>query len=343
LPHGTILGTAHSGVIGYNCNYQNIVDPPADEPPYDNLVYVRDLAGRFCYSGIKWQCVEYARRWWISQLDVYLHNVPRACDIWTRTYVTRLSNKARVALQMHDNGVSTDRPAVGDLLIWIKTDEQPVGHVAVVCDVTDEHVCIAEQNVDNNKMWSGGHYSRKFVLQRHEETGAWTIRDDEDPMFGWVRCLKDVVVPTPPFVPPTADRLAVNGVLDEDTETAIQMFVGFDVKRDLGDVDLTTARWKYVKMRMTDNAMAVFLNTVHQSYAHVPMPSFRALAEYKRDALIKKLQHFLNAYPEMSGADNIPESGEWCAETTKGCQNLLNKVYEGDHFLEAVALRRGKL
>ena len=78
------------------------------------------------------QCVEFARRWWISQLDVFLLNVPRACDIWTRTYVKRLSDNARVALRMHANGESRERPAVHDFLIWKRTDEQPVGHIAIV-------------------------------------------------------------------------------------------------------------------------------------------------------------------------------------------------------------------
>jgi hypothetical protein len=177
------------------------------------------------------QCVEFARRWWISQLDCSLLNVPRACDIWTRTYVKRLSDNARVALQMHANGESTSRPAVHDYLIWKKTDEQPVGHIAVVCEVADDYVCIAEQNVDNNKMWAGGHYSRKFALQRNEENGSWTIRDDEDPMFGWVRCLRDQVLPTPAFVKPAAARLPVDGVFEGDTYTALQIFVGLDAKR----------------------------------------------------------------------------------------------------------------
>jgi hypothetical protein len=100
-----------------------------------------------------------------------------------------------------------------------------------VCDVTDDFVCIAEQNVDNNKMWAGGHYSRKFALQRNEETGGWTIRDDEDPMFGWVRCMRDEVLPTPPFVKPQAARLVVDGVFEGDTYTALQIFVGLDAKR----------------------------------------------------------------------------------------------------------------
>jgi hypothetical protein len=343
LLHGTVLGTAPSGIIAYNCNYDNFPEP-TEEEHFDMLTYVKDSRGELTYSGMKWQCVEYARRWWISQLDVYLMNVPRACDIWTRTFVKRLSDNARVALQMHDNGVSTSRPAVDDLLIWIKTDEQPVGHVAVVCEVTDEYVCIAEQNVDNNKMWSGGHYSRKFALQRHEETGAWTIRDDEDPMFGWVRCLKDVVVPTPPCGKTETERFPVDGVLEGDSLTAYQVFVGLDVKRDFANMDLSSPWIANMIRRMTDYALAAFLNTVHHSYAHVPMHFFRS-PHYTNEPLIKKLQSFLNTYPELSGAGGqnglvIELTGAMDEPTVKGLQNLLNKVDHSEFFLEAVAAYR---
>jgi hypothetical protein len=50
-------------------------------------------------------------------------------------------------------------------------------------------------------------------------------------MFGWVRCMKDEVMPTPPFVKPAAERLPVDGVFDGATATALQIFVGLDAKR----------------------------------------------------------------------------------------------------------------
>ena len=277
---------------------------------------------------------------------------------------------------------------------------------AQVCDVTDDFVCIAEQNVDNNKMWAGGHYSRKFALQRNEETGGWTIRDDEDPMFGWVRCMRDEVLPTPPFVKPQAARLVVDGVFEGDTYTALQIFVGLDAKRgacgrskvrctrrreisrtvwhgmarrgsarhgmawhgmasvamrfvdpifefgctwcafvvaDFANMDLTAPFIVMMISRMTDYALAAFLNTVYQEYPHTPMPFFRS-PDFSRQPLVRKLQSFLNAYPELSGAGAgglaIAVSGEWDEATTKGCQNVLNKVDDNEYFLDAVAAYR---
>jgi hypothetical protein len=61
LAHGAVLGVPKTGVIGYNCNYSKIVE---DGAAYDHLNYIKDARGRLLYSGDKWQCVEYARRWY---------------------------------------------------------------------------------------------------------------------------------------------------------------------------------------------------------------------------------------------------------------------------------------
>lgn len=344
LPHGVLLGEPKSGLKSFNCNYSNIVAPGADEPVFDMLAYVKDSRGNLQYSGMKWQCVEYARRWWISHFDVTLLNIPRACDIWNRTYVKRLSDGKNVALEMHASGVSTEPPREGDLIIWKKTDEQPVGHVAVVCEVTADSVRIGEQNVGNNVPWSGITFSRDFPLQRNEATGAYTMRDDEDPLFGWVRVVTDRVVDTPPWQPPTMATLPVDGVMNTETLLAWQKFVGVDVKRDLGDVDMSEgSRWASIVGRMTDYAAAAFLNVAHQQYPHVSMQSFMT---HSREPVIKKLQNFLNTYPELTGAGvdglTIAETGEWDEATTKAVQNLLNKVEHYEDFEVAVAAYRKK-
>jgi len=291
---------------------------------------------------MKWQCVEYARRWWITHFDVTLLNIPRACDIWNRTYVKRLSDGKNVALEMHSSGVAKLPPKVGDLIIWKKTIEQPVGHVAVVCEVTNDSVRIGEQNVDNNMMWGGGSFSREFPLQRNANTGAYIMRDDEDPLFGWVRVHPEKVVDTPPWTAPTSTTLAVDGVMNPQTTTAWQKFVGVDVKRDLGDVDLSEGgRWATIINRMTDYAMAAFLNVAHQQYQHVCMISFMA---HVRQPIVQKLQNFLNTYPELTGAGAnglmIKESGDWDEATTKAVQNLLNKIEHYEDFDAAVATYR---
>jgi glutathionylspermidine amidase/synthetase len=210
MPHGTVVGTASNGVTAYNCNYKHLL-PAADGEPYDHLNYVRDSRGKLQYSGDKWQCVEYARRTWISQLDIYLPNTPRACDIWERKFVKRLGDGARVSLAMYTSGVTMHRPAVNDLVIWKATETQPFGHVAVVSEVTDEFVRIAEQNAHNDRPWIGGHWARQFSLTRDAQSGAWIMHDAEDPLFGWVRADLDDVAPALPWNPPDEDITSVDG------------------------------------------------------------------------------------------------------------------------------------
>jgi hypothetical protein len=219
--------------------------------------------------------------------------------------------------------------------------------VAVVCDVTDTELFIAEQNVNNDMPWTGGHYSRSFPLQRDEETGAWTIRDDEDPLFGWVRTCPDEIVPTPAWQPPVHDaahhRLLVDGVYEGETVLAWQKFVGVDVKRDFGDVDITQGRYPLMIRRMTDFALAAFLNVYHTSYPHVPMKSFM---QHDPVPVTKKLQNFLNAHPEFSGigsngVEPLVESGEWDVATIKAAQNLLNKIDHYEDWENALAYYRG--
>jgi hypothetical protein len=210
LPHGAVLGTAANGVIGYNCNYKQIT-AAAGGAAYDHLSYVTDARGKLHYSGDKWQCVEYARRTWISQLDVWLPNTPTASDIWNRKFVKRLLDGARVKLSMFTSGVTTKLPAVNDLIIWKVTAAQPVGHVAVVVEVCDAYVRVAEQNSDNDQLWAAGHWAREFPLSRDPSTGVYTLHDAEDPVFGWVRADLGTVAPPLPWNPPEEDITSVDG------------------------------------------------------------------------------------------------------------------------------------
>jgi len=123
-----------------------------------------------------------------------------------------------------------------------------------------------------------------------------------------------------------------------ETTTAWQKFVGVDVKRDLGDVDLTQGRWATIIGRMTDYAAAAFLNVAHQQYPHVPMQSFMS---HLRIPIVTKLQNLLNTYPGISGAGadgiTVTENGEWDENTTKAVQNLVNKVEHYEDWDAAVA------
>ncbi|RHY85567.1 hypothetical protein DYB37_002703 [Aphanomyces astaci] len=186
LPHGTVLGTCH-GVDGYNCNYRNMVDDDSDGSHYLNGLY----------TGAKWQCVEYARRYWIINRRLYLPSIPHAAHIWTRvTHVGSLDNPhRRVALQKLPN-FGTEKPIVGDLLVYKSTPGQYVGHVAVVVDVLEKTeglwvVHVAEQNQYNDRLWKGEHYSDELTLnistRGNQTTYGITHKDTDLVLDGWIR------------------------------------------------------------------------------------------------------------------------------------------------------------
>ena len=73
-----------------------------------------------------------------------------------------------------------------------------------------------------------------------------------------MRCLRDVVVPTPVFVKPAAPRLPVDGVFEGETATALQIFVGLDVKRDFANMDITSPWISTIIKRMVRGSSFVF-------------------------------------------------------------------------------------
>lgn len=345
LPHGTILGVASTGVIGYNSNYEHIIDNPED--PYDHLSYVRDSRGKLHVSGHKWQCVEFARRWWLSELDVYLPSVPRACDIFTSlTKVKTFGNEKTtyVALRMYPQGESTIRPEVHDAIIWTKTEKAPVGHIAIVSEVTDSFIRIAEQNVENDMMWKGGTYTREFALERNQETNAWFIRDDEDPISGWVRVDKHSTEDPPVWIPPEAKQLEVDGIYGDITFDALSRFVGSGSPATF----TPEQKEKFLPFfrRLTDYSLGGFLNThLPESYPMLSAPWKGYGSEtIDREPLIRKFQTFLNLYPEITGVGEdgliVEVNGVWDEATTRAVQIMLNKVHTTDEFDSAIEFYR---
>jgi len=94
------------------------------------------------YYGRKWQCVEFIKRY---LYDAHGHRMP---DVWGHakqffdpTIPHRQFNTARNLWQFrnsHDESPKTD-----DLLVW----GGKYGHVAIVTEVHQDHIIIAQQNI----------------------------------------------------------------------------------------------------------------------------------------------------------------------------------------------------
>ena len=167
-PYGEVLGVGLGDVPAYsNCNADCVVFSPNKK------------AGT--YTGIKWQCVEYARRWLLVNKGVVYGDVDIAADIWGLDSVTRVKDKAKFKMSTYPNG-NEKQPQVGDLLIYAKAYLK-TGHVAVISHIDRKlyTVQVIEQNFNNTK-WPDG-YARSIPYVEHDKK-YWLL---DSYLLGWKR------------------------------------------------------------------------------------------------------------------------------------------------------------
>jgi glutathionylspermidine amidase/synthetase len=166
-PYGDVLGKSPRGVAAYsNCQSACVIFEPNK--------------WNGTYTGIKWQCVEYARRWLLVNTGAVYGDVDIAADIWDRIdYLTDVKTGSQIPLESRVNG-STQPPEVGDLLVYAKAFHG-TGHVAVVTgiDIDNGLVEVSEQNF-NNESWPGD-YARNIVLIKNHED-YWLL---DAYLLGW--------------------------------------------------------------------------------------------------------------------------------------------------------------
>ncbi len=168
-PYGQVLGVAPGDVPAYsNCKSGCVVLDP-------NRV-------RGTYTGIKWQCVEFARRWLLRNRGVVYGDVDYAIDIWNKIdHYTRVADGKAIPVKAYENGASSP-PQIGDLLIYAKA-LFGTGHVAVVIATgpAEGTLEVAEQNY-RNQAWPNG-YARK--LDCIQKSGRFWVLDPY--LIGWKR------------------------------------------------------------------------------------------------------------------------------------------------------------
>ena len=147
----------------------------------DNFIFLTK-GGKKLYTGMKWQCVEYARRWLMENKNVTFASVDYAYHIWDLTSVTKLDSNESIPLQHFRNKKTKIAPAVGDLLIYSKK-LAVTGHVAVIVGIENDSITIAEQNYFN-RIWEGKDYARRLLLDKNTN-GYYRIIDEA--VIGWLR------------------------------------------------------------------------------------------------------------------------------------------------------------
>jgi glutathionylspermidine amidase/synthetase len=179
-PFGTLLGYAPGHVPVYSSDYETA--SPRDFT--ERSAYHSYIDGVF--MGYKWQCVEFARRWLYLNHGYIFEDVPMAYDIFELRHVRVVETDALLPLRAFTNG-SPRPPEPGSMLIWEEGGEfQRTGHIAIITEVHDDHVCIAEQNLEHELWPTDQSYSRTLTL-RHD-AGRWHIEQayEDVAIKGWL-------------------------------------------------------------------------------------------------------------------------------------------------------------
>ena len=107
---------------------------------YQNVSIQKDYYFFGFYTGLTWECVEYARRYLILRYHITFPPIDNAYELFHMTYFITLTNKV-YPIQVYPNG-SIVPPKKDSLLIWDK-ELNGTGHVAVVINIYDTCITIA--------------------------------------------------------------------------------------------------------------------------------------------------------------------------------------------------------
>jgi surface antigen len=137
----------------------------------------RHLATDGYNYGLRWQCVEFVKRYYYNQLK---HKMPNtyghAKDFFDGRLADGVMNKDRNLVQ-YKNGSKT-APQVNDLLVFGATSYNQYGHVAIVSKADSTEIEITQQNPGPTAP------SRVSYSVEHKD-GKWTI--DRSDLLGWLR------------------------------------------------------------------------------------------------------------------------------------------------------------
>lgn len=127
--------------------------------------------------GLKYQCVEFVKRYYYEHLN---HKMPNsyghAKDFFDYTLSDGQKNQKRNLTQF--SNPSLTKPKIDDLIIFDGTRFNKYGHVAIVSNVTDNEIEIIQQN-----QGPFGKSRETFPLKNKD--GKWEIKNKRN--LGWLR------------------------------------------------------------------------------------------------------------------------------------------------------------
>jgi len=164
----------------FNIEVGQVIDNFNNVPVYYNGNNFTNVVGRNVTAdgynlGLKYQCVEYIKRYY---LNVYGHKMPNsyghAKDLFDTSLEDVAYNAERGLMQYRNSRY--ELPEVGDILIYGSYDGNPFGHTGIISAVTEDSIEFVQQN-------SGRKTRQKLKLV--EFMGIYTVADYN--VYGWLR------------------------------------------------------------------------------------------------------------------------------------------------------------
>ena len=183
-------------VTRFGKNIGNLEDVPAYsncnnlfESGFDNIIRYKN---KNVFSGMQWQCVEYARRYLITKLGVTFESVDGAEDVFALKTVESIENGKKYKFKTYKNNLNCRRknnvPKVNDVIIWARNkDDTPYGHIAVILKIEGDQIFIGEQNWSNDAWTSPRPPPHSRVLTFKKYNNRCTIIDGNYTILGWKR------------------------------------------------------------------------------------------------------------------------------------------------------------
>lgn len=139
-------------------------------------------------TGIKYDSLEYIRRWCQQSQKLNFYTLPSKPSIWESFFPEGLYNETSVKVSKYLNR-SYQIPKKNSILVW-KTDDLGYEHVAIITEVSLElgFIRIAEQNKHFYK-WPGD-FSRE--LKFLNDNGHYDIQDEQE-ILGWLEMSDETI------------------------------------------------------------------------------------------------------------------------------------------------------
>jgi hypothetical protein len=122
-------------------------------------------------TGIKWECIEFIRRYFIKKYHLIFMSLKNVYDMLNLRFFFNFLNFKSIPLKFFNKYDLSYIPKIDDLVIFKHND---TGHIAIISQVLCNcMVKICEQNW--NKKWETNNYSRKISIYNSNIIGFFRI------------------------------------------------------------------------------------------------------------------------------------------------------------------------